>query len=226
MACKDVVLHLKRMIGLEFAPRHSARFPDSQVFVAQVPADECRFTKRANDKGQLWDTVIADVNMASYDINRSFYSVIRTDIVEVHKGYEQSKELRVYEMGPNYYMDSDTIPLIKKYKCITQTDRRLRHSLDAADVFTTIDGRPLKLVFEMEHGVMYGYDDTCTDMVEYKTDSGNIISDRAKLEHARNGRMIVTGVCAILSAPMSLPEDKAPTSPRREPPSRKRARDV
>ena len=72
--------------ALEFAPRHSARFPDSQVFVAQVPADECRFTKRANDKGQLWDTVIADVNMASHDTNRSFYSVIRTDIVEVQKG--------------------------------------------------------------------------------------------------------------------------------------------
>ena len=49
---------------------------------------------------------------------------------------------------------------------------------------------------------------------------------RAKLEHARNGRMIVTGVCAILSAPMPLLEDNAPTSPRCEPPSRKRARDA
>ena len=91
-------------------------------------------------------------------------------------------------------MDWETIPFIKHYKSITKTDIRLRHAIDAADLITTIDeNAPMK----MEHGVLYGSDPNCVE----------------RLEHASNGRMIVTAVYAIISPPMALPPDIPPMSP-------------
>lgn len=207
--------HLKSHFpGLEFECRDFGRYADSQAFVAQVPSGGCRFSKRVNDKGLLYDNVIANVEMATFDSNRSFYSVIGTDNIEMQKGYDlsydQPHQVRVYEMVHDDYFGTNTVA--KKYKSITKTDRRLGHAIDSADVFT-VDGKALKLVFEMEHGVLYGYDEECGDEVEQTID-GRTMRDRAKLEHARNGRMIVTGVCGILCPRTPLLPDDAPGSPR------------